>query len=164
MDQKVPQPKARTLVVRLIMLLLMLSATQGQSLAQDRLDIVPPGWHPSLQEPLAFLEEEANAKTQLSQQFLNRNSSSLAALRDAQLFITYISLMQLLDKPGRQTLFEEQRDWLKQRQEQAKAAIKSAGGSLQPLEYNRAFQQMTEARLAALRKRLQKNCSKNSQK
>ena len=140
----------------------MLSVTIVQCSAQDRWDIVPPGWHPSLNEPLAFMEEEANARTQPSQQFLNRTSQSQADLRDAQLFITYISLMQVLDKSGRDALFEEQRDWLKRRKEQAKEAVKSEGGSLQPLEYSSAFRQITETRLATLQKRLTEKCSKTS--
>lgn len=100
------------------------------------------------------MEEEAGARTQPSQQFLNRTSQSLAALRDAQLFIAYISLMEVLDKPGRDALFEEQRNWLKQRREQARQAVESKGGSLAPLEYSSTFREITEARLETLKKRL----------
>lgn len=131
-------------------------------MAQDRGEFVPPGWNPSLGEPLAFMEEEANAKAQPSQQFLNRTSQSLADLRDAQLFITYIFLIQVLDTAERTVLFQEQQEWLKRRQEQAQQAVKSEGGSLQPLEYSSAFRQITEARVATLQKRLTEKRPKTS--
>ena len=161
-DKKNPQSRAGSGVGILIILVLMISVTISQSLAQDRGAIVPPGWNPSLGEPLAFMEEEANAKAQPSQQFLNRTSQSLADVRDAQLFITYIFLMQVSDPAERTALFQEQQEWLKQRQEQAQQAVKSEGGSLQPLEYSSAFRQITETRLATLQKRLTEKCSKTS--
>jgi uncharacterized protein YecT (DUF1311 family) len=159
-----PQSRAGFVAARLVILVFMLTATVVQCSAQDRCDIVPPGWHPSLKESLDFMEEEADARTQPSQQFLNRIGQSLADLRDAQLFIRYVSLMQVLDKPGRNALFEEQRDWLKQRREQAKEAVKSEGGSLQPLEYSSAFRRITEARLATLQNRLTGKCPTDTQK
>jgi uncharacterized protein YecT (DUF1311 family) len=118
--------------------------------------IVPESWVPSLDQVAEALEESAKADTQISQQALNRTSQNLADIRDAQLFIAYLRLMQTLDTRGQAHLFKEQTHWLNQRKEKARASIVSKGGSLEALEYNDAFRQMTEERLTELKARLQK--------
>jgi len=77
----------------------------------------------------------------------------MADVSDAQLFISYIQLMQRLDQQQRADLFKEQQAWLEARIQQASAAIISKGGSLAPLEYNDAFIEITEARLKDLQQR-----------
>lgn len=145
---------------RQIVLVLILSVALASCGSQEPSEIVPSGWQPSLKAPVAFVEEEAEANAQPSQQFLNRSGQSLAALSDAQLFIAYVSLMQVLDQPGRKSLLAEQREWLQQRQEQARQAVESQGGSLAPLEFSSAFREITLARLETLKKRLREK-SKN---
>jgi len=73
---------------------------------------------------------------------------------DAQLFITYVLLMERLDENDRRGLFNEQKIWLLQRAESARGAIVSKGGSLEALEYASAFRSITERRLAELDSRL----------
>jgi uncharacterized protein YecT (DUF1311 family) len=100
------------------------------------------------------VEEGIAAQPHQSQQALNRASQNLADLVDARLFITYVLLLQKLDKKGRQVLFSEQKAWLAQRAASARAAVVSKGGSLAPLEYASALSDITKKRLAELEARL----------
>jgi uncharacterized protein YecT (DUF1311 family) len=111
-------------------------------------------WTPSLEQAQAYVEETSEAKKNKSQTALNRESQNLADLADAQLFITYVLLMQRLAENDRSQLFNEQKMWLAQRAESARAAVISKGGSLEALEYANAFRSMTEKRLAELESRL----------
>jgi len=117
--------------------------------------IIPESWVPSLDQVAQAIEESSQEDRQASQQILNRISQNLADIRDAQLFIAYIQLMNVLDERGQTDLFEEQKRWLNQRDEKARAAIVSKGGTLASLEYSNAFHQFTEERLAELKARLQ---------
>ena len=118
-------------------------------------ELVPETWKPSLEQVKDYLDESSKAESQAPQQTLNRMSQNLADIRDTQLFIIYVQLMQNLDTSGQAKLFKEQKSWLSKRVEYAQAAVVSKGGSLDPLEYSGAFQKITELRLAELQKRLQ---------
>jgi len=122
--------------------------------AEEPGELVPAGWAPSLELVKSYLEDEVEAKERKSQQFLNRTSQTMADLLDAQLFITYILLMQTLNEKERTDLFNEQKQWLGKREKLASAAVVSKGGTLEPLEYSGAFLKITEERLAELAKRL----------
>jgi uncharacterized protein YecT (DUF1311 family) len=122
--------------------------------AESPSKLVPSEWKPSLEEVQTFVQGELEAKSQKSQQYLNRTSQNLSDLTDAQLFITYILLMQHLDGKEQNSLFDEQKYWLAKRDELARSAVVSKGGSLAPLEYASAFRQVSEKRLAELKQRL----------
>jgi uncharacterized protein YecT (DUF1311 family) len=129
------------------------SSPSGDS-AESPSKLVPSEWQPSLEQAQTFVQDELEAKPQKNQQYLNRTSQNLSDLTDAQLFITYILLMQHLDAKEQHSLFDEQKDWLAKRDEVARSAVVSKGGSLAPLEYASAFRQVSEKRLAELKHRL----------
>ncbi|MDP3335148.1 MAG: lysozyme inhibitor LprI family protein [Methylococcaceae bacterium] len=110
---------------------------------------IPENWKPSLEQ----VREQIDRTAPASQQQLNQSSQNMADVADAQLFISYIQLMQRLDQQQRAVLFKEQQAWLEARIQQASAAIISKGGSLAPLEYNDAFIEITDARLKDLQQR-----------
>jgi uncharacterized protein YecT (DUF1311 family) len=129
-------------------------SSQVRAWAEEPAELVPSGWAPSLELLKSYLEAEAEAKERKSQQFLNRTSQTMADLLDAQLFITYILLMQTLNEKERTDLFNEQKQWLGKREKFASAAVVSKGGTLAPLEYSGVFRKITEERLAELAKHL----------
>lgn len=114
---------------------------------------IPENWNPSLQQVREQLGSLANQAAPVNQQALSQASQLMADSADAQLFITYVQLMQRLDHAQRSELFEQQAAWLALRTQQAGAAVVSQGGSLAPLEYNNAFIEITEARLKELQQR-----------
>jgi uncharacterized protein YecT (DUF1311 family) len=118
------------------------------------MNLVPMEWMPSLEQAQASVEETYEAGKSKSQAALIRETQNLADIADAQLFITYVLLMQRLDENDQSRLFNEQKTWLMQRAETAGAAIISKGGSLEALEYASAFRSITQKRLAELRSRL----------
>jgi uncharacterized protein YecT (DUF1311 family) len=118
--------------------------------------LVPSEWTPSLDQVQTYIQDELETKAQKTQQYLNRTNQNLSDLADAQLFITYILLMQSLDRKNQKTFFDEQKDWLAKRDDLARSEVVSKGGSLAPLEYASAFRQITEKRLAELKQRLER--------
>jgi len=114
---------------------------------------IPENWKPSLEQVREQIDSLANQTAPASQQQLSQSSQNMADVADAQLFISYIQLMQRLDQQQRSDLFKEQQAWLEARIQQASAAIISKGGSLAPLEYNDAFIEITEAKLKDLQQR-----------
>ena len=126
--------------------------------------LVPDTWSPSLDQIRDYVESKSNSETNPSQQVLTLASQNLADLRDAQLFITYVQLMQTLDVKGQSELFEEQKRWLDKRAAAARASVTSKGGTLEPLEYSGAFGKITEERLADLHKRLQRQRSSTEER
>ena len=136
-------------------MMLMSPQTSAHDHLHGHCELVPDSWTPSLEQVKDYLEEYSKAELQASQQTLNQNSQNLSDIRDAQLFIVYIQLMQTIDTQDQFKLFEEQKRWLVKRAEYAEAAVISRGGSLAPLEYNSAFKKITKERLTELKKRLQ---------
>ena len=134
--------------------LLIPMATAGQDAANECSAIVPNGWVPSLEQAQTFIEDELTAGTRKNQQFLTRTSQGMADLSDAHLFIAYVQLVQVLNAKERRDLLNEQKCWLSTREQSARAAVDSKGGSLEPLEFSEAFRKITEERLAELEKRL----------
>jgi uncharacterized protein YecT (DUF1311 family) len=116
--------------------------------------VLPDDWRPSLEQVQEDLQESFDRNPYKSQQALNRASQDMADLLDARLFITYVRLMELLDSTSRANLFNEQKDWLTKRVENAQSTVTSKGGTLGPLEYSGAYRRLTEQRLAELEKRL----------
>jgi len=138
----------------LVFFLLSPISSAGQDAARECRTIVPKGWTPTLEQAQIFIEDESAAKERKNQRFLTQTSQGMADLRDAQLFITYVRLMQALDDEERHDLFDDQERWLSAREKSARAAVDSKGGSLEPLEFSEAFRKITEERLAVLEKRL----------
>jgi uncharacterized protein YecT (DUF1311 family) len=149
----------------LMIFLLIPMAAAGQDAANECGALVPNGWVPSLEQAQTFIEDETAAKTRTDQRFLTLTSQGMADLRDAQLFIIYVQLMQSLDAKERRELFNQQKCWLSAREQSARAAVDSKGGSLEPLEFSDAFRKITEERLAVLEKRLtdKHNVTENNQ-
>jgi uncharacterized protein YecT (DUF1311 family) len=94
---------------------------------------------------------------------MNSLSRQVAEMTDAQLFIVYTRLYELLSTKERATLVAEQSKWLKARAKAAHAGIESTGGSLAALEANNAEVTFSEKRLVELRERL-KAAQKKSRK
>jgi uncharacterized protein YecT (DUF1311 family) len=140
-------------------LVLLPPAPWARDTPRSRCELVPDAWTPSLDQVGDYLDESSKTETQASQQPLNQMGQNLADVRDAQLFITYIQLMQTLDARGQTQLLKEQKRWLGKRDELARAAVVSKGGTLAPLEYSGAFRKITEERLAELQKRLRQGTS-----
>ena len=118
--------------------------------------VIPPHWQPSLTEvEMAFKTElESKKGAGLAQQQLNELTARLSEVYDAELFIVYMQLFAKLGPEGRRQLFAEQQQWLRKRAAQADAQVQSKGGSLATLEYNGAFNELTNKRIAELRQRL----------
>jgi uncharacterized protein YecT (DUF1311 family) len=138
----------------LVALVLILSCSPKREAADESSEVLPKEWKPSLEQVRTDMREELAASANKNQRALNRASQNLAELSDAQLFITYVRLMESLDKKDRTDLFNDQRKWLGRREQMARAAVVSKGGSLEPVEYSSAFRKITEERLAELEKRL----------
>jgi uncharacterized protein YecT (DUF1311 family) len=141
------------LLIFFVFALVIACASPQRDSAESSSPLVPSEWKPSLEQVQTSLQDELDTKAQKSQQYLNHTSQSLSDLADAQLFITYIVLMQNLDRKEQKTLFDEQKNWLAKRAELAQSAVVSKGGSLAPFEYASAFRQVTEKRLAELEQR-----------
>jgi uncharacterized protein YecT (DUF1311 family) len=139
-----------------VLLALIPTPAFSQDTPPKRCELVPEAWAPSLDQVWEYVEEKSKSETTTSQRVLTQTSANLADLRDAQLFIAYVRLMQTLDVKEQGELFEEQRRWLSKRGESARASVTSKGGTLAPLEYSGAFEKITEQRLAELRRRLQR--------
>ena len=116
--------------------------------------LIPENWAPSLAQTEEFVGSMATPPKRVDQLLLSDIGQNLAALCDARLFVAYVRLMQSLNDQEREALYSEQLNWLKLRENTAKAAVVSQGGSLAPLEYSDAFLKMTQARLAELSKQL----------
>ena len=135
------------------------SAVLARDPPQGRCQLVPEQWIPSLNQVMDYIEESSQSEAHTSQRQLTQANQHLADLRDAQLFITYIQLMQTLDIRGQTNLYEEQKRWLSKRAELARASVISKGGTLEPLEYSSSFRKITEERLAELQEQLQQQVS-----
>ncbi len=144
--------KAISVMIKIIGVAAISLAVVGCGQVMQQQDWMPQNWQPSLQQVVDTFDEAV--QTQTTQQALSNNSQNLADLVDAQLFIVYVQLMQLLSATEQSALFDDQQQWLEARLQQSTAAIVSTGGSLATLEYNDMFRQLTEARLAKLQQRL----------
>jgi uncharacterized protein YecT (DUF1311 family) len=131
-------------------------STLARGHPRARCQLVPSTWAPSLDQVRSDVEAKVKAEKNPPQQLLTQMSQNLADLRDAQLLIAYLQLMQMLDAAGQETLFAEQTRWLDTRAAAAQASVTSKGGTLGPLEYSGAFGTITDERLAELRQRLQR--------
>lgn len=146
------------LAVTLSSLLALMPGSASARGLHARCEIVPDTWTPSLNQVKEYIEtSEPRATT--NQQILTKTSENLADVRDAELFIVYVQLMQALTPQERTNLFSEQKRWLSTREARSRAAVVSKGGTLEQLEYSSSYRSITERRLSELQQRLQKkNC------
>ncbi len=114
--------------------------------------ILPREWRPDITEASEWLGRDLTEMQ--AQQGMNRLSRCLADLKDTELFVIYVRLFELLNEPERQSLIQEQKQWLVARKRAAENAVESEGGSLAPYEANSAETKFTERRIAELTKRL----------
>ena len=120
--------------------------------------ILPREWRPDTTEACEWLDQDLTEME--AQQGMNRLSRCLADLKDAELFVIYVQLFEILPEPERQSLIREQKQWLVARKKAAKKAVDSEGGSLAPYEANSAEMKFTERRIAELGKRLSASAAK----
>ena len=114
--------------------------------------ILPREWRPDITEASEWLHRDLTEME--AQQGMNRLSRCLADLKDAELFVIYVRLFEILSETERQSLIREQKQWLVAREGAAENAVESEGGSLAPYEANSADAKFTERRIAELKKRL----------
>jgi uncharacterized protein YecT (DUF1311 family) len=114
--------------------------------------ILPREWRPDITEASEWLDRDLAEME--AQQGMNRLSRCVADLKDAELFVIYVRLFELLNEPEQHSLTREQKQWLVARKKAAENAIESEGGSLASYEANSAETKFTERRIAELTKRL----------
>jgi len=81
---------------------------------------------------------------------------NMAAVKDAQVFIAYVSLMDKLPESERAALRKEQAAWLKKREKAAAKADDGEGGQIGHLESATEHQEWSARRIVELKKRLAK--------
>ena len=147
--------------------LLMLCTQPAHSAGSPtpRCEIIPLTWAPSLDRIREVVQTPAG-EIDTSQRAITQRSEDLSDVLDAQLFLVYVQLFQSLDHRGRSDLFQQQKRWLDQRDQRARNAVVSKGGTLAPVEYSGAFRKLTEDRIADLGNRLQQSraaCSRSTE-
>jgi hypothetical protein len=115
--------------------------------------ILPADWSPYLDQAIDFIDAELEAWKR-GQHGANRMSADLGWIHDAKLVELYVRLYERLPHPQRDTLRNEQTQWLDQRRQRAEGAVESHGGTLAPLEYNSEFIEATKERIAEIEARL----------
>ena len=113
-------------------------------------DPLPKGWSPSLESAREWLEA---GLPDAPQQGMNRITSALGAIADAELAIVYLRFYANLIPAEQKKLQAEQQRWLKLRDKAAGEAVESHGGSLAPTEANLGYTEFTKKRIAELQKR-----------
>lgn len=104
-----------------------------------------------LEWPDSYWDEE------IAQQSMNRKSYEWASILDAKLFILYTKLKEHLDAPAQARLALEQARWIERREKTAtKEGKKYEGGTMEPLEHNVTFGNLTQRRIKTLAARLAK--------
>lgn len=121
-------------------------------LAQMTRQVIQDDWYPHLEPAIEDMYGLLNEFS--SQPQMNRVSRNAAEVADAQLFITYSKLFQTLRPKEQIQLYQEQGDWMEERDRFATSQIESHGGSLAPLEYTEAFREFTGRRIHELSSRL----------
>jgi uncharacterized protein YecT (DUF1311 family) len=117
--------------------------------------ILPKGWDPSTTDATDYLQQAL--QDEKAQQGINRLTSQIASVLDAQLLVAYVKLYERLDEKGKASLKEEQAQWLAKRKKTSLAAAKSEeGGSASSMEANMAFSDFTTKRLQSLGARSKK--------
>ncbi|MEI6032827.1 MAG: lysozyme inhibitor LprI family protein [Verrucomicrobiae bacterium] len=126
--------------------ILMMSA----SFSQGQTPVAPKEWiNP---ESLADVQNPLQAQLDTGKSMLS-TVWSMARVKDAELFITYVILWEKLPANERETLFKEQEQWLRQRKKVVAESDDGESGEVGRLQAASEYQSMTEARLVAIKKR-----------
>jgi len=129
--------------------ILMMSASFSQAQTQ----VTPKEWINS--ESLADVQNPLQAQLDTGKSMLS-TAWSMARVKDAELFITYVILWEKLPANERETLFKDQEKWLKQRKKAVAESDDGKSGEVGRLQAASEYQSMTEARLVEIKKRLPK--------
>jgi uncharacterized protein YecT (DUF1311 family) len=106
-----------------------------------------PDWSPDLSEPISLVEGWLQKSD--AQQDMNYLSSSLASIYDAQLWSIFHSRLEKLEGEARSQCLEQQRQWLKLREQAMTEAYQDyGGGSGAPLAAADTSIEMTKKRIA----------------
>lgn len=109
-------------------------------------------WFPSLEQPLAQLEELYASETSVGER--NQTLSSLAYLYDARLFVLFQDMLDFLHPDARAQELAEQNDWLDRRERLATQAFLSVeDADAARLAAGQAFVQATRARIEEIEAR-----------
>ena len=130
----------------------LLTASIAQSHAQAPL--IPKGWLKA--EALEAVQTPLQKQLDTGIAMLE-TAWDMATVKDAQLFIVYVSLMENLPEPERAALRKEQEAWLKKREKAAAKADDGEGGQIGHLQSATEHQEWSEKRIAELKKRLTKH-------
>ena len=133
-------------------LLFLLAALAADSTRAEA-PIVPKGW--LTPESLAGAQAPLQAQLDTGVAMVP-TAWSMAQVKDAELFVLYIAVCETLPAEGRETLRKEQEKWLKARAKTVAAADDGKSGQIGRLAAAAEHQTVTEARIAALKKRLPK--------
>lgn len=137
------------LILCLHVVFLIFSASHSQAQTQ----IVPKDWiNP---ESLADVQNPLQAQLDTGKDMVS-TAWSMARVRDAELFITYITVWEKLPANEREILFKEQEKWLKQRKKAVEEANDGKSGQIGRLQAVSEHQSMTEARIKEIKNRLSK--------
>ena len=124
--------------------LILLLAFRTVAVANETL--IPHDWQPTRSATVAKFKAELEPRQghRPSQRELSDIASRLAEAQDAELFVTYVRLLETLDATQRRKLFREQQQWLRDRETKAAGQVQSKGGSSEALKYSGAFIDLTE--------------------
>jgi uncharacterized protein YecT (DUF1311 family) len=110
-------------------------------------------WHPRLDQPIQQLEEVLAATEQ--QQPRNYTSANLGFVLDAKLYLLFDRYIRSVPAADRSPIVEEQRQWLeKRRRATDEAYAEYEGGTFASFAGNRAFIEITKARVSEIEQRL----------
>lgn len=116
-------------------------------------EIVPDGWI----DPESLEAAEDPIQQQLDTGIaMNSTAWSMAAVKDARLFVIYVQLFQELDKDAQEKLLKEQKAWLLKRKKVLESMNDPDGGTIVSLEQASKQMRMTDERIARLEDRLRK--------
>ncbi len=138
------------LILCLHVMILILSASYSQAQTQ----VAPKDWINS--ENLAEVQNPLQAQLDTGKDMVS-TAWSMARVKDAELFITYINVWEKLPAKEREALYNEQEKWLKLRKKNVEAANDGKSGQIGRLQAASEHQSMTESRIKEIKMRLPKN-------
>ncbi|MEP6667928.1 MAG: lysozyme inhibitor LprI family protein [Chthoniobacter sp.] len=133
------------------LVIMLLAATVAPSHAQSPL--IPKGWIKA--DALDALEAPLQKQLDTGIAMLE-TAWDMATVKDAQLFIVYVTLLEKLPEPDRAALRKEQEAWLNKREKAAAKADDGEGGQIGHLQSATEHQEWSEKRIAELKKRMPK--------
>lgn len=138
-----------TPILFLPLVFLILSVTQTHAQTQ----VVPKEWINL--ESLSEVQVPLQAQLDTGKSMVS-TAWSMARVKDAELFVTYITVWEKLPAKEREVLLSEQEKWLSLRKKTVKEADDGKSGQVGRLEAASEHQRMTEARIEVLKGRLPK--------